>query len=753
MKKYFLIGLFLVIGSLTPVVLSQTQRPTATPVSQEESDTIKVSTTLIQLDVVVTDNKDNQVTGLKLDDFEVFENGEKLDIANISYISSESENKSNSSNNDSLNLQSDEDGFSLKDKIKIPKVSKPLDSKTIRRTFVLVVDNLGLNFSSVQVVKKSLKKFINEQVKEGDLATIATTAGSRVLPPFTSNKKELLAIVNKLKWSPQSRGGADSYEPIRNTLLEDLSEGRGEDLPGTKEEAAFLEDIDRSRINNSAVGTLGSLTYIVNGMRVLRGRKALVFFSDGFSLSEKTSQESTDSDGQNADEINTSSGLANNRFSSGVPGALRSLIETANKSSVVIYAVDPRGLQYLGMANADDDIRTAFGRNFKPGETSDKRTVRDDYFRQSQDGLRVLASETGGFAILNQNNLDNGLKRIIDDQSYYLLSFITNVESVASSKDVIDKVEIKVKNPNLQVRYRSAFYSPDSKNAERNLGQTPREKMGLALAYPFESNEIKLNLYSIMGNDLYGDFIRFLINISAEDILFERESKGSRVANFDVMALTLDSDDKPIHQFAKNFTITVNEPTYKNILKRGFVYTLPVVLKKSGVYHFRAAIRDSKTGKVGAASTFLETPKFEKKRLWISNLTLKSVSSQNAIISEPENEKRLYTDTTLREFEVPVTLNYGAVIYNAKTKGNTSPELTLQTRLIRDDKIILETPPESISTDDQKDLQRIDLSGRIRIQNNLPPGDYIFQIIITDNLAAKKTQTATQWIDFEVLGK
>ena len=749
MKKFFLICLFLIINSLSQTFLCQTPQPTATPdVQQEqEEEIVKVSTTLIKVDVVVTDKKNDPVNDLKLEDFEVYENGEKQKITSFTYVSPKPQNNLNNSSADNLNLQNDDDGLSLKDKISIPTRSENIDSNNIRRTLVLVVDNLGLNFKSIQLVKKSLEKFIKEQIKPGDLVTIVTTSGASVLPSFTSDKKLLLAIVKKLKWSPQSRGGANDYEPVTNTLLEELSDSRGRDLAGVRSEASLLEDSDRTGRNNSAIGTLGSLNYIVRGMQNLPGRKALILFSEGFSLSDASSQNSSSS---NINSSDTPSPM-NNRFSDGISNAFQLLVKTANQSSVVIYTIDPRGLQYLGMATSDDDVRTAFGRDFKPGQTGDKRTNRDANFRQTQEGLQVLAGETGGFAILNQNNLDKALERIIDDQSYYLLSYITSAETVDSAKDVFDKVEIKVSNPDLQVRYRSAFYSPDSKIENGIIANTPREKFAQALAFPFKANEIKLNLYSVIGNDVYDNFARFLINISAEDLDFKKDSKGERQTNFDMLAITLDADDKPINQFVQNFTITVNEPTYKNIVKRGFVYVLPVILKKSGVYHFRVAIRDSKTGKIGAAAKFIETPKFEKKRLWLSDLTLITDSKDSAKIDSTETDKRVFTDTTLRQFEVPVTVNYGAVIYNAKTEGNASPELTVQTRLVQDDKIIQETSPEPISLEKQKDLQRIDLSGKIKLEKNLPPGDYILQIIVTDNLAKKKTQVATQWINFEII--
>lgn len=272
MQKFILILLLLSINTLSQTIFCQTPQPTATPVPNNNEDVIEVSTTLIKVDVIVTDKKNNPVTNLKSDDFELYENGNKQEIIDFSFISPKSKSILNTSSTDSLGLQNGEDGLSLKDKINIPTSSQNVEPRDVRRTLVLVVDNLGLNFKSIRLVKKSLEKFIKEEIKEGDLVTIVTTSGVSVLPSFTSDKKELLAIVDKLKWNPQSRGGAGDYEPIRSTLLEDISESRGGDIPGTKEEAAFLEDTDRAAKNNSAVGTLGVLNYIVRGMIPLPGR-------------------------------------------------------------------------------------------------------------------------------------------------------------------------------------------------------------------------------------------------------------------------------------------------------------------------------------------------------------------------------------------------------------------------------------------------------------------------------------------------
>ncbi len=44
--------------------------------------------------------------------------------------------------------------------------------------------------------------------------------------------------------------------------------------------------------------------------------------------------------------------------------------------------------------------------------------------RETQDSLRVLAEETGGIAVVNQNDFDKALKRIDNETSdYYVLGY------------------------------------------------------------------------------------------------------------------------------------------------------------------------------------------------------------------------------------------------------------------------------------------------------------------------------------------
>ena len=74
---------------------------------------------------------------------------------------------------------------------------------------------------------------------------------------------------------------------------------------------------------------------------------------------------------------------------------LGELTRTANRANATIYTIDPRGL----VAGADLDEQ------LDPVEYG-------EHVRKTQDSLRVLAEETGGIAVVNQNDFDKALKRI-----------------------------------------------------------------------------------------------------------------------------------------------------------------------------------------------------------------------------------------------------------------------------------------------------------------------------------------------------
>src|SRR6516225_9841552 len=70
------------------------------------------------------------------------------------------------------------------------------------------------------------------------------------------------------------------------------------------------------------------------------------------------------------------------------------------------------------------------------------RTQWNDFVRKSQDSLRVLAEETGGIAVVNQNDFSKALKRIDAETSdYYVLGYYSKNTDIMKRRR---KIEVRV---------------------------------------------------------------------------------------------------------------------------------------------------------------------------------------------------------------------------------------------------------------------------------------------------------------------
>src|SRR6201999_861396 len=85
----------------------------------------------------------------------------------------------------------------------------------VQRTMALVVDDLGLSFESAVLVRRALKKFVDEQMQPNDLvAIIRTGSGIGALQQFTSDKRQLYAAVERVKWNGLGRSGVSAVMPF-----------------------------------------------------------------------------------------------------------------------------------------------------------------------------------------------------------------------------------------------------------------------------------------------------------------------------------------------------------------------------------------------------------------------------------------------------------------------------------------------------------------------------------------------------------
>ncbi len=702
-------GLVFIAFSAWVTVRPQVPAPTQTP----DNDIVKISTSLIRLDVTVTDSKGKAVSDLRRDEIEVFENGIRQKVTDLRFVAAAPRPGAKSE----------------AEKAGVPAPPSQLRPEQVRRTFALVVDDLTLSFESVSQTRRALKKFVDDQMEEGDLvAIIRTGAGVGALQQFTSDKRLLYAAIERVKWNPLGNGGISEFAPLRSVVP--IDEDQPEPEAGDRTDAGIEREFEDFRKNYFAAGSLGALDYVVRGMSELPGRKSIVLFSDGFELTNIDAQ-----------------GFSDN---SPLVDPLRRLIEQANRASVVVYAMDPRGLVYTGLTAADN----ASGRNARQLES--EMANRRQLLSETQQSLRYLSSETGGFALINNNDLSGGVKRVLEDQSYYLVSYEPESETFDPAKLRFNRIEVKVLRSGANVRYRSGFFNVADREPSAQPASKPTGQLEDALVSPFALNGINVRLNALFGNDPKNvSYVRSLLHISAADMRFTDADKGQKKAVFEVLAMSFGDTGTVVDQLKRSYTLTVTPEAYKKISAEGFIYHFVFPVKKPGPYQYRVAVRDTQSGRVGSASQFIEVPDLKKNRLTLSSIVLENLSESAWKIATgsatASYESNPMTDTALRRIKAGTILRLGFEIYNARLDKADQPRLTAQLRVFSEGKLVLDGKPGAVERLGQTDLGHIRVARALSLGNKITPGDYILQVIVRDAAEPKKERVSSQFIQFEIV--
>jgi VWFA-related protein len=760
MKKHSPLALALTLALILPAA-GQQPAPSQTQVSPREKDeVVRITSNLVQVDAVVTDRKGQPVPDLRPEDFEIYEDGRTQKITNFSFVSTVPGANVPGASVPAPTAASSSTGANRKGEPSTPVPPVRLRPEEVRRTFALVVDDLGLSFESMHFVRAALRKFVDEQMQPGDLvAIIRTGAGVGALQQFTSDKRLLYAAIDRVKWNSRGRAGVAAFAAIEDSPLVAASLKPSADGPvagpltGTDIERDARASVGDFKDQIFAVGTLGAINYIIRGLRQLPGRKSVVLLSESMKLFD-------------------SKGAENYRTMQ----ALRRLTDLANRASVVVYTIDPRGLPYIG-PTASDNISslttlsdgTVTRANQGPALIESMMGRTREYL-DSQEGLNYLALETGGFFFHDNNDLNRGIQKALDDsKGYYLIGYRPD-ESTFDSKTGqrrFHNISIRVGRPGLVVRTRSGFFGVTEEDARPSQRTTAQQLMA-AITSPFESGAVDLRLTSIFLDDpQFGPFMRSFIYVDGRSLTFEEQPDGSHRASVDVLAMTFDDAGTPVDMRSRTESVAVRGDEYRRAVEQGLIFGINLPVKKSGAFQLRIAVRDAGSGLVGSANQFIEVPDVKKDRLTLSGIYLAEreeaggvrASAANGAADEApkadrEGEGKIdgrdpQSGPAVRRFRTGALVEYGYEVYNARLdKATRRPQLQSQVRLFRDNQLAF--AGKVVNLNGKVDARRLVAFGRLQLGANLTPGEYVLQVVVTDTLARDKNRVTAQWIDFEI---
>jgi VWFA-related protein len=368
-------AVFLALAASLMVAQTPTAAQESPPAPQAPQPTFRVAVDLVTTDVIVRDSDtDAFVSDLTVDEFEVYEDGIPQEIV-------------------SLVLTHGGRVFNVKappaapvaEGIILPAARPSNDAAG--RVFLIFIDDLHLAFDLTPRIRDLMRRILRNLVHEGDMFGIVSTGTSSIAEDLTYDRQVLEAAIDRVTGS-----GLGPDEIITGQT------GR-EGNPELRYRAhvAFRTAYDLMR----------------NVEQLRNRRKAVIYISTGYDFNPYESARQNyqvDTFGDYANPFQGASGGLQ-FVEADLIREISELTRAANRANASFYTIDPRGL--VGGQDLGDRQVSAI-------EWS-------RHISKTQDSLRILAEETGGFAVVNRNNFDDSLKRIDAETSdYYVLGYYSN---------------------------------------------------------------------------------------------------------------------------------------------------------------------------------------------------------------------------------------------------------------------------------------------------------------------------------------
>jgi VWFA-related protein len=728
MKRIRPLFLLTLLALLSLPAAAQQNTTPQRPTQDDEDEVVRISSELIQTSVVVTDKNDNIIKDLKLDDFEVYENGKRQDVKFMEFVSIEGERRTEGSRADGERA-----GALLP---KNARIERELAARDVRRVIAVVVDDLTIPYNDMVTVRQVLDDFVDNKMQQGDLVAIIRTVGGKgMIEQLTSDKETLRRAIKELR-SVMANPFANAGENQAAATLQQMinSSGIGTNAENFRDigiESATTAVDESTRINRVLIG-LATAQNVIESLRDIPGRKTLVLMSGGLPGFGVGGKSTINADGAPIMMPNTSAGLGPY-----LNTVLKLLADAAVRSGVVINTMDPRGLNAAPGVRGFQD--TPAGSALLGGDANFGHGGSElDMFGSPLDGadehlsLRLLSDRTGGVSVVNTNDMKLGLDKILArSRGYYLLAY-----SPAEKFDnKFRKLDIKVKRDGVRLYKYSGYVAREEK---AGAPRTKEQEIAVAASAPLARRDVDVTAnLSMRMMPPKGAALDINLRIDPKTLGVE-EAGGKYPFSFDVVGFVIDERGKTRGGFSQTISGALTPDAYRKAEATGLTYSANTQLPP-GYYQLRVVVRESGSGRLGTVSRYVEVPDISKGRLVLSSIFLHAVDFGGS--SQP------LPLTAVRQLSRKQDLRYTAVVYNAKLEAGR-PRLLMQTIISRDDRIIYRSPEQPATTrgGDPSQLALVEQIGLAK----LSPGHYLLTLIVTDALSDKK-EPLTRSIDFTIV--
>ena len=405
---------------------------------QDESDTakvaeaarIRVNVQLVLARIVVRDTNGRAIGNLRKEDFELFDNGKKqtiseFDVERIGPVTAQPASATGKTEE---------------------KLSAAAETELPARYVAFLFDDARMTFDNLARVREAAQHRVDE-LASNDRVAVYSTSGHTALD-FTDDRAALRHALNRMQPEPlQGRkitdcpdislhmadrivNGNDQY--ALNAAVDDFIECTQNHNARQEVIEQIVRSLARQVLN---VGEEQSrmefrlLSDMVRRMSALPGQRIVVLISPGFLLPELEYE-------------------------------CNDLIDRALREQVIINALDARGLYVsIPLGDASSRERPGAGNAGAPWQPGSKTYLDAQSASLEGDVLLVLANGTGGTLFHNNNDMNEGFRRVADAPEYYYVLGFTPQDLKKDGKFHTIKVSL-ANHEHYDLQARRGYYAP-----------------------------------------------------------------------------------------------------------------------------------------------------------------------------------------------------------------------------------------------------------------------------------------------------
>ena len=696
--------------------------------------TFQVDVNYVDVDVVVTDEQGGFVTGLTRDDFAVFEDGKPQKIDTFALV---------------------DVPFDKPQELVVEGRTVPPDTRTNRkpfdgRVYVIVLDDLDVSAMRSTPVRDAARRFVREHMAANDLGAVVYTSGrSDAAQEFTTDRELLVRAIDKFqgrRMRSLSLERLDEYYQriaYNHNLRNDADPGTGS--INAQDQAGHGRTSDPTELERGtrALTVLDTLKNTAEFLGSVRGRrKAVLFFSEGLDYPVR--------DVFGAHDATV------------VIRATQDAISMAARANVNYYTIDPRGLSgmttdFMESAGIGNGVGTSGPVLMVPGTNAPSSgitgvsgvfNVQDELmqeFRTSQDTLRELAEQTGGFAAVNTNNVGPAFQRIAEANSrYYLLGYYPPNHARDGR---FHKIEVRVTRPGLRVEARRGYAAPRGRTGEERkrdeaarLARDARRPDGKrtstpllgALTSPIPQSGLTFSVHAApFKNTADQASIALAIEIDGGRLRYaEPDAKGMVANKIELSFFGLTDRGKALSAGWLELDLTLRPETRERVTAHG-VRANPRISLPPGRYQIRIGAREAVGGDTGSVFYDLDVPDFRREKLMLGGLlmTTPSVQQTPSIQPDPIVSKLLPAPaTSRREFPQSDVLALYTEIYDNDT-SRQARHIDVAVRVLSEqgDEVLVSRDELINGTSGEKPWDLYGFAKRIPLKG-LAPGRYVLRV-------------------------